>query len=315
MNAAAADVLVVGAGVIGAATAFHLTRMGAGSVTVLDRGTVGSGMSSRSSALVRMHYTFPPEVDLAVRSDAMFDAWTDLTGRPSCVRRTGFVRLVAKEETDLLRANVCHAAAARRARRGRRRRRACEACAQGCAPTTSNAPRGNRTVAMATARSWQAICWLPPGTRVRSTGRIRRVRSLVTDGERVLGVRTDDGAVYAGIVVLAAGVWSPPLLGHCRCRSADRDRAAPRRGHRSCGGRRSARGLHRLDNADILPSGGGRGANAHWQLHRDHAAPIPTGSPRPPPTVILPSWSDRRHAAFRHSPSQGSPPASPACTT
>src|SRR5262249_34270678 len=61
----AADVLIVGAGVIGAATAFHLTRLGAGSVTVLDRASVGSGMSSRSSALVRMHYTFPPEVDLA----------------------------------------------------------------------------------------------------------------------------------------------------------------------------------------------------------------------------------------------------------
>ncbi|MGN6682178.1 MAG: NAD(P)/FAD-dependent oxidoreductase, partial [Streptosporangiaceae bacterium] len=103
---ATTDVLIIGAGVIGASTAFHLTRLGAGSVTVLDRGTAGSGMSSRSSALVRMHYTFPPEIDLAVRSDAMFDAWTELTGRPPCVRRTGFVRLVPKEEADLLRATV-----------------------------------------------------------------------------------------------------------------------------------------------------------------------------------------------------------------
>ncbi|HYS32899.1 MAG TPA: FAD-dependent oxidoreductase, partial [Streptosporangiaceae bacterium] len=75
------DVLVVGAGVIGAATAFHAMRLKAGTVTVLDRASAGSGMSSRSSALVRMHYTFPPEVDLAVRSDAMFRAWTELTGR------------------------------------------------------------------------------------------------------------------------------------------------------------------------------------------------------------------------------------------
>jgi len=40
MTAATADALVIGAGVIGAATAFHLTRLGAGQVTVLDRGTV-----------------------------------------------------------------------------------------------------------------------------------------------------------------------------------------------------------------------------------------------------------------------------------
>ena len=90
-----ADVVIVGAGVIGAATAFHLSLLGAGDVLVLDRATVGSGMSCRSSALVRMHYTFGPEVELAVRSDAMFEAWPDLTGRPGCVRRTGFVRIVA----------------------------------------------------------------------------------------------------------------------------------------------------------------------------------------------------------------------------
>jgi sarcosine oxidase, subunit beta len=52
-----ADVVIVGAGVIGAATAFHLSLLGAGDVLVLDRATVGSGMSCRSSALVRMHYT------------------------------------------------------------------------------------------------------------------------------------------------------------------------------------------------------------------------------------------------------------------
>jgi glycine/D-amino acid oxidase-like deaminating enzyme len=101
-----ADVVIVGAGVIGAATAFHLSLLGAGDVLVLDRATVGSGMSCRSSALVRMHYTSGPEVELAVRSDAMFEAWPDLTGRPGCVRRTGFVRIVSPGEEAALRANV-----------------------------------------------------------------------------------------------------------------------------------------------------------------------------------------------------------------
>jgi len=65
-----ADVIIIGAGVIGAATAFQLSLLGAGDVLVVDRATAGSGMSCRSSALVRMHYTFPPEVELAVHSDA-----------------------------------------------------------------------------------------------------------------------------------------------------------------------------------------------------------------------------------------------------
>ncbi len=101
-----ADVIVVGAGVAGASTAFHLSRLGAGDVLVVDRGTAGSGMSSRSSAMIRMHYTFRPEVELAVRSDRMFASWTELTGRPPFVRRTGFARIVLPGEEQALRANV-----------------------------------------------------------------------------------------------------------------------------------------------------------------------------------------------------------------
>ncbi|MGN6792802.1 MAG: NAD(P)/FAD-dependent oxidoreductase [Streptosporangiaceae bacterium] len=211
MNTATADVLIIGAGVIGASTAFHLTRLGAGSVTVLDRSTVGSGMSSRSSALVRMHYTFPPEVDLAVRSDAMFDSWTDLTGRPSCVRRTGFVRLVAKEETDLLRANV----AMQRVRGAR-------------AEIIDGAELGRLAPGLRT-EDIECAAWEPHGGygdgaivagdllgAARESGATyrpnTRVRCLTMDGDRVTGVHTDDGLLHAGIVVLAAGVWSAPLL-------------------------------------------------------------------------------------------------------
>jgi len=211
MSTATADVLVVGAGVIGASTAFHLTRLGAGSVMVIDRGAVGSGMSSRSSALVRMHYTFPPEVDLAVRSDTMFDSWTDLTGRPACVRRTGFVRLVPKEEADLLRANV-----AMQREHGARAEVVDAAELAGLAP-------GMRTDDV------ECAAWEPHGgygdgavvagdllAAAREAGATYRpntkVRSLAIGGERVVGVQTDDGPVHAGAVVLAAGVWSPPLL-------------------------------------------------------------------------------------------------------
>ncbi len=208
---ATTDVLIIGAGVIGASTAFHLTRLGAGSVTVIDRGTAGSGMSSRSSALVRMHYTFPPEVDLAVRSDAMFDAWTELTGRPPCVRRTGFVRLVPKEEADLLRANV-----AMQRQRGAR------------AEVVDGAELAMLAAGMRTD-DVECAAWEPHGgygdgsivagdllAAARDAGAAyrpnTRVRSLATDGERVIGVQTEDTVIHAGTVVLAVGVWSPPLL-------------------------------------------------------------------------------------------------------
>jgi sarcosine oxidase, subunit beta len=230
-SAISADVVIVGAGVIGAATAFHLSLLGACDVLVLDRATVGSGMSCRSSALVRMHYTFGPEVELAVRSDAMFDAWPDLVGRPGCVQRTGFVRIVSPGEEEALRANVAmqralgaraeviDAAGLKEVAPGLR------ADDVECAAWEPNGGYGDGAVVagdlLAAARA--------RGVRYRPHS---PVASLLTDGGRVTGVelagsgsraggsgaagsradRSGGDRVYAGTVVLAAGVWSPPLL-------------------------------------------------------------------------------------------------------
>ena len=213
-----ADVIVVGAGVIGAATAFHLSLLGAGDVLVLDRATAGSGMSCRSSALVRMHYTFGPEVELAVRSDAMFEAWPDLVGRPGCIRRTGFVRIVSPGEEQALRANVAMQRAL------------------GARAEVIDAA-GLREVAPGLiAEDVECAAWEPHGgygdgavvagdllAAARARGVRYRpntpVRALLTSGGRVTGVETGPGGAggsgdpeHAGTVVLAAGVWSPPLL-------------------------------------------------------------------------------------------------------
>lgn len=206
-----ADVIIVGAGVVGAATAFHLGLAGAGEVLVLDRATVGSGMSCRSSALIRMHYTFAPEVELAVRSDAMFDAWPELTGRPSCVRRTGFARIVSPGEENALRANVAMQQAL-----GARAEIIDAAQLTDVAPGLYTGdigyaawePHGGygdgAVVAgdLLTAARQHGVAYQPHTT----------VSALIRRGDRVTGVHTPDGPRHAGTVVLAAGVWSPPLL-------------------------------------------------------------------------------------------------------
>ena len=206
-----ADVIVVGAGVAGAATAFHLSLLGASDVLVVDRGTAGSGMSSRSSALIRMHYTFRPEVELAVRSDRMFSSWPELTGRPAFVRRTGFARAILPGEEGALRANVAM-------------QRDCGARAEVLAAgdLAALAP-GLRTDDLT------EVAWEPDGgygdgalvagdllaaARERGVRYQPRtpVRALLREGDRVTGIQTRDGPEYAGIVVAAAGVWSPALL-------------------------------------------------------------------------------------------------------
>ncbi|MFI5352038.1 MAG: NAD(P)/FAD-dependent oxidoreductase [Candidatus Binatales bacterium] len=100
------DVIVIGAGVVGCSLAFHLARDGA-KVAVLDKGRICAGMSARSGALVRMHYTFGPEAALAWKSFGYFTHWPEIIGPPGCgFVRTGFAIVVAAENVDRLRSNV-----------------------------------------------------------------------------------------------------------------------------------------------------------------------------------------------------------------
>src|SRR5713101_4626275 len=106
-----ADIVILGAGVMGASIAFHLARrnagqINAGKIMVVDKGHVGQGGSGRSSALVRMHYSYPPEVQLAVVSLSMFEHWADAVGERGDFRRTGFVRIVHPGESERLKRNV-----------------------------------------------------------------------------------------------------------------------------------------------------------------------------------------------------------------
>ena len=89
-----ADVVILGAGVMGASIAFHLAQRKAGKIVIVDKDHVGRGGSGRSSALVRMHYSFPPEVQLALISLRMFEQWGELVGESSLFQKTGFVRIV-----------------------------------------------------------------------------------------------------------------------------------------------------------------------------------------------------------------------------
>jgi sarcosine oxidase subunit beta len=101
-----ADIVILGAGVMGASIAFHLAKRKAGNVVVIDKDHVGRGGSGRSSALVRMHYSFPPEVQLALISLHMFQNWHEMVGQPGDFRKTGFVRIVHPDEIERLKQNV-----------------------------------------------------------------------------------------------------------------------------------------------------------------------------------------------------------------
>ncbi|MGI8680378.1 MAG: NAD(P)/FAD-dependent oxidoreductase [Jatrophihabitans sp.] len=93
-----ADVVVVGAGVIGSSIAFELARSGR-EVLVLDKaGGAGHGSTSASSAIIRFTYSTLDAVTLAWESKSCWEYWADHLGVRdpaglASFRRTGMIHL------------------------------------------------------------------------------------------------------------------------------------------------------------------------------------------------------------------------------
>src|SRR5260370_21079650 len=105
MAGASPKVVVGGAGVVGTSVAFHLARAGA-RVAVFDKGDICAGMSARSGALIRMHYSFPAEAELTWKSLPYFVNWREMVGGECGFTRTGFAVVVGHENAAKLRANI-----------------------------------------------------------------------------------------------------------------------------------------------------------------------------------------------------------------
>ena len=92
MNAGeSADVVIIGAGVNGLSTARALVESGRRDVVVLERATVGSGGSGRSSGIVRCHYGIRSLAAMAWRALPVLAQAEEILGAESGYRNTGYL--------------------------------------------------------------------------------------------------------------------------------------------------------------------------------------------------------------------------------
>jgi glycine/D-amino acid oxidase-like deaminating enzyme len=205
------DYLIVGAGVVGTSLAFHLATRRPGRITLLDKGHVAEGGSGRSSALIRMHYSFPAEVRLAVKSLEIFEHWREIVGFPGDFRRTGFVRIVEPGEIERLRLNVAM-------------QRECGADARVVSRQELKEIEPDWNVDDVPAAAYEPGSGYGDGAGVAgdflAAARDRgveylpqtRVLGLRAEGGRIRGVSTDKGDIDAPLVALATGAWTRPLV-------------------------------------------------------------------------------------------------------
>ncbi|KUI33197.1 FAD-dependent oxidoreductase [Mycobacterium sp. IS-1742] len=207
-----ADVVIVGGGLEGAAAAWALTERGITNVVVAERHTVGSGMTGKSSGIVRCHYGVSSLAAMATSSLETFEKAEQLFGGDIGFRQTGYVVGVGAQNVDAMRKSL----AAQRAVGVQTE----EIDAAEVAKMWPYAdlepfaafgwePRGGYGDAYQTAQAF-AIAARSAGVRVRQS---TAVQSLVTDGQRVTGVKlADGGEISAETVVVATGAWTRPFL-------------------------------------------------------------------------------------------------------
>ncbi len=104
-----ADVVVVGAGIIGLAAADALVRRGA-DVVVLERGEPGDGQSAGAARGFRHLHATGAQIADAVAARALWDAWSARAGEP-LVGEEGALRLGGDVAADAARLRACGVAA------------------------------------------------------------------------------------------------------------------------------------------------------------------------------------------------------------
>jgi sarcosine oxidase subunit beta len=91
------DVIIVGGGIMGAATAFFLAKRGR-SVALIERGLIGQQASGTNFGNVRRQGRFLPQLPLANRSRAIWGRLGELLGEDAEFLASGHIRVAYNEE-------------------------------------------------------------------------------------------------------------------------------------------------------------------------------------------------------------------------
>ncbi|WP_158934665.1 FAD-binding oxidoreductase [Burkholderia sp. S171] len=210
------DFIVIGAGVIGASVAHHLAALGAKSVLVVDRGTIGAGTTSQSSGLLRTHYSVRQNVELARSSWHAFNnfaAYVDDDEASCGLVKCGY--MICAPEGDKL----APLQASLDAQQG-----------MGIEVQLLSKAEARERLPIAHFDDAALIGYEPEAgfadAYLVATGFARSARrrgvkimenttvtGLVRDGRRVTGIETSAGTFSCGALISTQNIWTPELAG------------------------------------------------------------------------------------------------------
>ena len=204
-----ADVVVIGGGIMGASTAYHLARRGCTDVVVLEAQEMfGLGSTGLNAGGIRYQFATEVNIELSKLSIGMMERFADEMDQPVSVKRCGYLFLLDDvNDLEHFRSNVAL-----------QNRLGVPSCLVSPDEIARLAPEVD--LAGVIGGSWCPRDGLvdPHGllqgyvSNARRLGAAlhtnTRVTAIDVTDDRVMRVATDAGAIAAPTVVIATGPWS-----------------------------------------------------------------------------------------------------------
>ena len=210
-----ADCVVIGGGVMGASILYNLAARGVSNAVMLERDTLGSGSTGRSSGAIRMHYSTEVNARLAWESLRVFRNWRDAIGGdgdPGFVK-TGYMVIAPEREAEGFQHNI-----AMQREVGIDTRVVSWQEARELAPDFHLGEDEHFAWEAQSGHGDPSGVTLAYTTRARELGASVALESPATrvevEGGRVVAVHAAGGVYATDTAVIATGPWSSRFLAH-----------------------------------------------------------------------------------------------------
>lgn len=205
------DVIIIGAGSVGAPAAFSLAQAGVRTLVIDERASVGQGSNKAAIGGIRATHSDPAKIRLCLHSIEIFDTWKERYGDEIEWYRGGysFVAYREREEKilkDLLAVQQSFGLNIHWLDKDALLEVIPDLNPNGLIGGTYSPDDGNASPLLAIHAFYRHAKRLSTEFHFDET-----VTGIVVEGGRVRGVRTDKGEYGADVVADAAGAWARPV--------------------------------------------------------------------------------------------------------
>ena len=203
-----ADILIIGAGIIGCSLAYHLALHGGNRIAVVDKDLICSGSTGRSAGGIRQQFATELNIRLSLESIRLFERMPDELDVNPEFHRVGYLFLASTEaELALFQTNVAL-------------QQRCGVPVQMVAPDDirrlvpfgqfDGILGGTFCPSDGYAAPYEVTMGYAAAARRRGVQihEQRAVTSILRESDRIVGVETSAGPIHAPVVVNAAGAFA-----------------------------------------------------------------------------------------------------------